>query len=201
MVIKGEEITITFSPDCDGGVSHTTTGSPSETFSYGFASPASANGLNYVAATSNAEIAQEGVFWYWRPMVGAEFLDETDPGVITFHFPFDSPVVNGRLVARMTTFHWDYSQGHGYLYGSTDGVDWQLLSEVGPPAHGEYSIGGWSGDLPEMFIGARNIWLEARLYAYGPTAYVGGVRCNTAEFSRWQEGQTSNTFELEVELE
>lgn len=201
VIVKGQEINITFSPDCDGGVAHETSGSASETFTYGYGSPASPTALNYVASTSNAEVAQEGTFWYWRPMVGGEFLDETDPGVITFHFPFESPVVSGRLVARMTTFHWDYSQGHGYLYGSTDGAAWQLLAEVGPPAHGEYNIGGFSGDLPEMFIGASDIWLEARLYAYGPTAYVGGVRCNTAEFSRWQEGQTSNTFELEVELE
>ena len=36
VVIKGEEVTITFSPDCDGGVSHETSGPPYETFSYGF---------------------------------------------------------------------------------------------------------------------------------------------------------------------
>ncbi len=100
----------------------------------------------------------------------------------------------------MTTFHWDYSQGHAYLYGSTDGVDWQLLSEVGPPAHGTYNSGGWSGDLPEIFIGAQDIWLEARLYAYGPSAYVGGVRCNTAQLTRWRVGG-GNSFTLEVELE
>ncbi len=52
-----------------------------------------------------------------------------------------------------------------------------------------------------MFTGENDIWLEARIYAYGPTAYFWGVRCSTARLSRWAEGQTSDTFELEVELE
>jgi hypothetical protein len=201
VVIAGETITITFSPDCDGKASYSSSGSSSDSFEYGFGSPAGADALYYLDSISNAEVGQEAPFWYWRSSVGAETLGETTPGVITFHFPFDRPVVSGRLLVRMTTFHWDYSQGHSYLYGSTDGDDWQLLSEVEPPAHGEYTIGGWSGDLPEMFIGESDIWLEVRLYAYGPTAYIGGVRCNTAQLSRWQEGQASNTFELEVELE
>lgn len=202
VVVRGETVTITFSPDCDGGVTHETGGGePTGSFGHSYGSPASPAGLNYVSSTTNAEVAQEGDDWYWRPMFGAETLAETDPGVITFRFPFESRVLGGRLFLRMTTFHWDYSQGHAFLYGSTDGVDWQLLSELEPPAHGGWAGGGWSGDLPEMFIGATDIWLEVRLFAYGPTANAGGVRCNTAQFSRWNQGLGGNTFELEVELE
>ena len=102
---------------------------------------------------------------------------------ITFRFPFDRSVASGRLLVKFTTFHWDYSRGLNYLY-SSNGINWTLLSEVGPPGHGKYNTGGWNGDLPAMFLGASDIWLEARLYAYGPTAYVGGSRCNTAQLSR-----------------
>jgi len=200
-VIKGEEVTITFSPDCDGGVSHETSGPPYETFSYGFGSPESANAMDYVTATSNAEVAQEEEGRYWRPMVGAQTLAATDPGVVTFHFPFDSSIVGGRLLVVLTTFHFTYSQGHNYLYGSTDGVHWQLLSEIDPPAQGGYNQGGWNGDLPDMFIGASDIWLEARMFSYGPRAEEGDVWCNTAQLCRWHPSQTSNTFELEVVLE
>ena len=201
VVIKGEEVIITFSPDCDGGVSHETSGSSSETFSYGFGSPESANALDYVTATSNAVVAQEEEGRYWRPMVGGQTLAATGPGVVTFHFPFDGSIVGGRLLVVLTNFHFTYSQGHSFLYGSTNGVDWQLLSEIGPPDEGGYNQGGWSGDLPDMFIGASDIWLEARMYSYGPRAEEGDVWCNTAQLCRWAPSQTSNTFELEVELE
>jgi hypothetical protein len=200
-VVKGEEITITFSPDCDGGVSHETSGPPYETFSYGFGSPESVNALDYVAATSNAEVAHEEEGRYWRPMVGAQTLAATNPGVVTFHFPFDGSIVGGRLLVVLTNFHFTYSQGHSYLYGSTNGVDWQLLSEIEPPAQGGYNQGGWNGDLPDMFIGASDIWLEARMFSYGPRAEEGGVWCNTAQLCRWDPSHTGNTFELEVELE
>jgi len=200
-VIKGEQVVITFSPDCDGGVSHETSGPPYETFSYGFGSPESANALDYVAATSNAEIAHEEEGRYWRPMVGAQTLAATDPGVVTYHFPFDSSIAGGRLRVILTNFHFTYSQGHSHLYGSTNGVDWQLLSEIEPPAQGGYNQGGWNGDLPNMFIGASDIWLEARMFSYGPRAEEGGVWCNTSQLCRWDPSQTSNTFELEVELE
>jgi hypothetical protein len=199
-VIRGEEVTITFSPDCDGGVSDTTTGPPLETFTYSYGSPANPASLNYITSTSNAEVAQEGDGWYWRPMIGAETLGDTEPGVVTYHFPFDGRIVGGRLNHQMTTFQWSYSQGHVFLYGSTDGANWQLLSEVEPPAHGEYRLGGWNGDLPEMFIGSTDMWLEVRLYSYGPRAVEGGVWCNTAQLSRWIDG-SGNTFELEVDLE
>jgi hypothetical protein len=51
-----------------------------------------------------------------------------------------------------------------------------------------------------MFIGSTDMWLEVRLYSYGPRAVEGGVWCNTAQLSRWIDG-SGNTFELEVDLE
>jgi len=200
-VVEGETITITFRPNCDGTVEREIAVSSSDSFSYGYGSPASPNARDHIASSSNAEVASEGTVWYWRPSVGAETIGETTPGVVTFHFPFTRQVASGRLLLQLATFHWSYSRGHAYLYGSTDGVDWQLLAEVEPPEFGEARGGGWNGDLPLLFIGATDIWLQTRLFSFGPNAASGGVYCNTVQMSRWDEAQTTNTFELEVELE
>jgi hypothetical protein len=198
-VVDNEVITITFGPDCDGSIDHGI--EPSPFFDYSYGSPAGPNAREYVVSSSNAVVVAEGSVNYWRPMVGGEEFSDTTPGVITFHFPFHSPVLTGRLKMLMATFHFSYSRGHEFIYGSTDGVDWQLLSELEPPAFGEGRGGGWNGDLPTMFIGETDIWLQARLYSYGPSAAAGGVYCNTAQMSRWDSNGPSNTFELEVELE
>ncbi len=163
--------------------------------------PAGPNARDYVVSSSNAVVASEGSVNYWRPMVGGEEFGETTPGVITFHFPFDSPIVSGRLLMYLATFHFSLQPGTQLHLWITDGVDWQLLAELEPPDFGAGQGGGWNGDLPSMFIGATDIWLQARLYSYGPSAAAGGIYCNTAQMSRWDSNGTGNTFELEVELE
>jgi hypothetical protein len=198
----GELITIAPSPECDGSTDRdVVVMPPSIDFSLPYGNPADPRALAFVTSTSNAVIADEGVVRYWRPAVGGQTFETTTPGVVTHHFGFDRPIVGGRLSFRLAVWHFSYSQGHAFLYGSTDGHTWQQLSEVQQPAVGQAAGGGWNGDLPQMFIGATDIWLEARLYSYGPSAPSGGVYCNTAQFSRWDARQTFNTFELEVDLE
>ena len=101
-VVDNEIITITFGPDCDGGIDHGV--GPSDFFSYSYGDPAGPTAQEYVVSSSNAVVASEGSVNYWRPMVGGEEFDETTPGVITFHFPFDRPVVSGRLLMSLATF-------------------------------------------------------------------------------------------------
>ena len=119
----------------------------------------------------------------------------------TFHYGFDRPIAQGELLLTLATFHFWYSQGHAFLYGSTDGSSWQQLVEVEPPAEGLGRGGGWNGPLPTTFIGATDIWLQVRLYSWGPEAPRGGVYCNTAQMFRYDPRQTSNTFELMVDLQ
>ncbi len=154
-----------------------------------------------MTSVSNAEVASEEEGRYWRPMQGDETIDETTPGVIINHFPFDRPIIGGRLMLQVATFHFTYSQGHAFIDGSTDGVNWQQLAELEPPASGLGHTGGLNGDLPAMFVGASDIWLRTRLFAYGPRAAEGGVWCNTAQMSRWEGTNPRTTFELEVELQ
>lgn len=192
-------LTITFSPDCDGIIDHDL--APSSVFSYSYASPAGPNALDYVVGSSNAEVAKEGPVWYWRPAVGGETLAATTPGVITYHFPLAGPAVSGRLRAGLACWHHSFSQGHSFLYGSADGVSWHLMDEVSAPAEiGHANSGGWNGDLPGYLIGSTDIWLRVELNSFGPNASIGGIWVNTAQHSRWGEGSSGSTFDLEVTL-
>lgn len=192
-------LTLNFSDDCDGGVDHAI--EPISAFSYSYANPAAAGADDYIVSTTNAEVAQEGAVWYWRPMAGAETLADTTPGVIIYHVPLAGPILGGRLRATLACFHWTYSQGSAVLYGSTDGVTWQVLDAVEtPPDVGEVTTGGWNGDLPDLFLGARDVWLRVELLSWGPNAPIGGIMVNTAQHSRWAEGGTNPVFELEVTL-
>ena len=81
------------------------------------------------------------------------------------------------------------------------GERWQQLVEIEPPDFGQGRGGGLNGPLPQMFIGSTDIWLQVRLYSYGPDADRGGIYCNTAQMFRYDPRQTTNTFELMVDLE
>ena len=204
LVHRGELITIAPSPECDGGTDRdVVVVPPTADFVLPYGNPEGPRALAFVTSTSNAVIATEGdgLGRYWRSMVGGETFETTTPGVITHHFGFDRPVVGGRLRFRLAVWHFSYSQGRAFLFGSTNGTTWQQLSEVPPADSGQARGGGWDGPLPEMFLGATDIWLEARLYSYGPSAPHGGIYCNTAQFSRWDPRQNFNTFELEVDLQ
>ena len=125
---KLNRVTITFGPDCDGEIDHEI--GPSDFFSYSYSDPAGPNAREYLHSSSNAEVGIEGSAHYWRPMVGGEEFNETTPGVITYHFPFGRPIASGHLLATLAVWHFWYSQGHAFLYGSTDGVSWELLATV-----------------------------------------------------------------------
>jgi hypothetical protein len=202
-VAGGEVFTIAPSPECDGSlVPDVYVMPPDIDFAFTSANPWDPRSNAYITSVSNAEISNEGgTGGYWRPMMGAETFAATTPGVITFRYAFDRPVVGGELFFSVATFHWSYSRGHAFLFGSTDGANWQQLSEVEPPAFGLGQGGGWNGPLPTLFTGATDIWLQVRLYSYGPDASRGGVYCNTAQMFRWDPRQTTNTFELMVDLE
>lgn len=197
--LGGEIVSMTFSPDCSGDLQPNV--EPGKAFSYSYGNPEETAAQTYIVSTSNAEVGEEGTGRYWRPTVGAENFADAPPGVITFHFPFSSPVVSGHLKAQIVTFHWSYSEGVAELYGSTDGATWQLLSHVDPPEYGTAASGGWNADLPDMFIGASDIWLRVKLVTYGPSAASGGINCNTAQFSRWDGANPTTTFELQAQLE
>jgi hypothetical protein len=203
-VAGGQVTTIAPSPECDGTlVPDVFVMPPGYDFVFTSDDPWDPRSNAFITSTSNAEVGTEGNLGggYWRPMVGAETFEATTPGVITFHYGFDRPIAGGELLLTVATFHWAYSRGHAFIDGSTDGVNWQPLVEVEPPDFGQGRGGGLSGALPPMFVGARDIWLRVRLYSWGQDAHRGGIYCNTAQMFRYDPRQTTNTFELMVDLE
>ena len=101
----------------------------------------------------------------------------------------------------MPTFHWAYSRGHNFLYGSADGEHWELLMEVPPPEYGMANSGFFDAQLPPGLVGTNEIWLRAEMYSYGELAYQGGEYTNTAEFARWDQDNPGRTFQLDVRFE
>lgn len=202
IVHDGGTITIAPSPECERRLDREVTVTPpGYDFRFAYADPTSPNAAAFITSATNATVFDEGLVRYWKPGVGGKTFETTTPGVITSHFAFDRPIVGGRLFTTIASFHWSYSRGHTFLYGSTDGSTWQKLSEVPPPDLGTGKGGGWNGPLPELFIGATDIWLQARLYSYGPSAPSGGVYTNTAQMSRWDKRQLPGTFDLMVDLQ
>ena len=154
-------------------------------FDYSYGNPTLAASQSYIDSTDNAVLFSEGIYRYWKPIAGAATEALTSPGVITYHFNFAEVIDEAHLSLRLDTFHWSYSEGHNFLFASTDGSNWQQLSEVLPPAFGAWTGGGWNGLLPDAVVGMNDIWLQARLYSYGPSAASGGVWTNTAQLSRY----------------
>jgi len=171
-------------------------------FEYSYGDPNLATSQTYIESTSNAELRLETSYHYWKPIVGATTEDDTMPGVITYHFNFSDTIDKAYLYLRLDTFCWSYSKGHDFLFASTDGSSWQQISEVLPPTNiSGWTGGGWNGLLPDSVVGTNDIWLQARLYSFGPSATSGGAMTNTAQLSRYDVGnQNMTTFRLGVDF-
>lgn len=177
----------------------------STVFEYSYGDPYLASSQAYISSTTNAELATEGVFKYWKPTTGASTLAATSPGEITYHFDFDAmgytdPMSEISLGIFMPAFHWSYSQGYNVLSGSTDGTTWIKLAETPPVAFSDYeSLGPITG--LDSLLGGSDLWLRAELYSYGPSASRGGAMTNTAQLSRYDTNRGNPTFRLQVAFE
>ena len=191
--------TITFTPECDGGFDYSS--DPRWDWLYQAWDPEDADSQIFLHSTDNALIRTEGQFRFWQPEVGGETFDETTPGTVIYRFSFESPVIAARCGFGIYTFHWSYSQGHGFLYGSTDGSDWELLADVEPPEEGGWNRGGSNLTLPESLLGATELWFKAELFSYGPSAPNGGGSTNTVQLGRYDQNSDPVTAWLQVDLQ
>jgi hypothetical protein len=191
--------TITFTPNCDGLFDYSS--DPRWDWLWQAYDPEAADSQIYIQSTSNAIIRTEGGFRFWQPEVGGETFATTTPGVVTYRFPFDRPVVAARGGFGIFTFHWSYSRGHGFLYGSTDGVEWELIAETEPPEYGGWNRNGNSFEVPESLLGGTELWFKAELYSYGSSAPNGGGSTNTAQLGRYEIASDPVTAWFQVDLE
>jgi len=169
-------------------------------FEYSYGDPSLTASQLYIESTVNAELRHESNFTYWKSIYGASTEAATSPGLITYHFSFTDDISDAYLSLNMPTFNWTYSVGHNFLYASTDGTNWEELNEVETPAYGEYNMGYYNQLLPDSVVGLNDVWLQARLYSFGPSAAQGGVFTNTAQLSRYTNGSGGTTFSLGVDF-
>ena len=59
-------------------------------FEYSYGDPYLGTSQTYIDSTSNAVLSTEANYKYWKPNTGASTLAATTPGVVTYHFDFDS---------------------------------------------------------------------------------------------------------------
>lgn len=175
------------------------TAADAASFSYSYGNPYDANADDYIHSTSNVHLYTEGSVRMWIPKTGGSSLATTTPGVITYKFDFGTEVVDTAFLrTNNPTFHWNYSQGHNYFYGSKDGTNWEQLLDVPPPAYGKANGGVFSGMLPDTLLGGNQLWFKAELYSYGSNVgCCGDAGRNTAQHSRW--GGSGDAFKLDVD--
>jgi hypothetical protein len=164
---------------------------------YSYGHPQTPLDDGYIVSYSNASIYSEGTVRAWKPNVGGTTFANTTPGVITMRFDFDNLSESISLFINMPTFHWSYSRGHNFLFGSTDGNNWLQMAEVTPPSFGSFNNLG-SVNVPTSLIGSNQLWLRIEMYSYGTSAPSGGVWTNTAQFSRFDVGSQNTSFSLSV---
>lgn len=174
-------------------------------FEYSYGDPYSATSQTYIESTSNAVLASEGIYHYWKPGVGGSTLETTTPGIVTYHFDFASmgyvdPISEISLGVSMNAFHWSYSQGYDVLYGSNDGSTWIKLADTPTvPYAGYTSLTPLIG--LDSLLGTSDLWLRAEMYSYGRSASSGGVWTNTAQLSRFDTVRKNTTFRIGVNFE
>jgi len=166
-------------------------------YSYSYGDPQTPLGDGKIVSSSNAVVYTEGPVKLIKPGVGGPSFGSTTPAQVIYHFSFPQATSEISLWMNMPVFNWSYSQGHNYLYGSTDGSSWVALADLPPPAYGGARDLGTVA-IPQSLLGAQDLWLKALLYSYGSSASQGGVWTNTAQLSRWSIGSASKSFVLDV---
>jgi hypothetical protein len=175
-------------------------------FTYTIGDPSTVQAQQYIEYKNNVELTYEYVNTtapvYWKPIIGGSSIGTTTPGTVIYHFDFGTDIVEtANLYIHMPTFNWSYSQGHNYLYGSTDNVNWVQLLDVPPPVYEGANSGTYNGSLPSSLLGANDIYLKALLYSYGAYASYGGAMTNTAQLTRWSGPGYGDPFKLEVNFQ
>ncbi|OGA18140.1 MAG: hypothetical protein A3G25_05500 [Betaproteobacteria bacterium RIFCSPLOWO2_12_FULL_63_13] len=166
-------------------------------FSYSYYDPSASGADDHIVSVSNAVLHGEGNVTAWIPKAGALTYEGTTPGVITYRFDFQGTVADATLSIATSTFHWSYSEGHAFVYGSRDGETWVELSETVPPEFGLANT-QVARSLPASLFGGQSLWFKVELYSYGESAAQGGVWTNTAQHSRYDGTANNKTFELNV---
>lgn len=131
-------------------------------FKYGYFDAYSSNAMQYVVGQTNMQQTSEnGRVLYWNPINNGQEAD------LTYKFTFEQPTTSIFLNAKIDTFNFGGGEfGSGSLWGSTNGIDWILLTNAPTPATiSQSSV--YNTNLPASLTGASKIWIQARLNSSG----------------------------------
>jgi hypothetical protein len=194
-----DSTTITFTPDCDGTFDYAN--GTRWDFEWITTDPYQNVAQEYFWETENLVIRTDGGFHFWQPMVGGETFEATDPAVVVYRFQLGHRILAARAGFPVHTFHWDYSRGHAFVYGSKEGINWILLDESPPPIWGGYSRAAANMEIPEELLGGHDLWIRVELYSWGSGAPDGGALTNTAQLCRFNPASPGVTAWLQADLE
>ena len=172
--------------------------SASADFSYSYGDPSTPLNDGYIVSTSNATIGAQFPVRFWQPISGGGTFGSTTPARITYRFDVGEQIADIALWMNMPTFHWSYSRGHNFLYGSNDGVNWLQMAEITPPAFGSANDLG-TVSVPDALKTGTEFWIRADLYSYGSSAPGGGFGTNTAQLSRYDVNGQNTSFSLNIQ--
>ena len=166
-------------------------------FSYSYGDPSTPLNDGYIVSTSNATIGFQNPVRFWQPISGGSTFASTTPARITYRFDVGEEIADIALWMNMPTFHWSYSRGHNFLFGSNDGVNWTQMAELTPPAFGSANDLG-TVNVPDSLKTGTEFWIRADLYSYGSSAPGGGFGTNTAQLSRFDINVRNTSFSLNI---
>ena len=171
-------------------------------FVYGYQNVFDANADDYVVGQQNIKKYSEWQsppFTYWVPSANDV------QALLTYRFDF--AVSTAAISLKAQTHSSDYPSrgdyGFSSLWGSKDGVSWQLLQDNPIPAP-ELGVDMlFDQALPSSFLGGNSFWLQVRMQDHN--SVVNGQPPSTswsnAQFSRhWDQTPPGNLFEVDVML-
>lgn len=168
-------------------------------FSFGYKSVFDANADQYIVGQQTVRKYSE---WYNVPPISYWGPSANDAATtLTMHFTFAAPSSRIALTAQLDSANNGFGgYGAASLWGSTDGLNWQLLLNSPTPAAGVFTQVYYNQDVPDSLLGHTAFWLQARMQETGglTDAPDPSATWSQAQFSRLDPGNPGNIFQLNV---
>ena len=149
-------------------------------FEYSYPSVTDSQVGTYVAGMTNMQAVNDGRNQYFIPIANGTEAQ------ITYHFPVSGTIADAYVFSHIATYDFGGGRfGFGSLWGSTNGLNWQLLMDAPTPS-GRIDMGYfYDQHLPASLLGDDEIWIQTRLQTSGLNIM--------AQFSR-----TDNTVPIQI---
>lgn len=160
---------------------------------YGYKTVLDANADSYIVAQQDVmkynETWNTPAISYWGPTANDVASS------LTYRFVFSGATTEVHLLASITSFNWTGGPGAGTgsssLWGSLDGVNWELLLDNPVPTSAGGLILTYDQDVPASLLGGSSFWLQARMNQQGAISVSAD-----GELSRSAADSSNNVFQI-----